>query len=136
MFYYTTDIATIEFHKRGLPHAHILLFLDISSTKLTPEVIDKIISAEIPSKELDPYLFDIVTNCMVHGPCGHLNPNATCMIDKKCSKYFPKKFVNVTTVDGDGYPTYRRRDDGRTTTLKGIELDNRYVVPYNPILLR
>uniref|UniRef100_A0A182W8J2 Uncharacterized protein n=1 Tax=Anopheles minimus TaxID=112268 RepID=A0A182W8J2_9DIPT len=32
----------------------------------------------------------------------------------------------------NGYPQYRRRDDGRTVTVQGIELDNRYVVPYNP----
>ncbi|KAI9126198.1 hypothetical protein K1719_002619 [Acacia pycnantha] len=30
----------------------------------------------------------------------------------------------------------RRRDDGRTIKVKGIPLDNRYVVPYNPLLLQ
>jgi len=30
---------------------------------------------------------------------------------------------------------YRRRDDGRRVKVRGAELDNRWVVPYNPGLL-
>jgi len=30
---------------------------------------------------------------------------------------------------------YRRRDDGRRVRIRGAELDNRWVVPYNPGLL-
>ena len=36
----------------------------------------------------------------------------------------------------DSYPNYRRRDDGRKEKVRGCELDNRWVVPYNPYLLR
>ena len=32
------------------------------------------------------------------------------------------------------YPTYRRRDNGRSVTKRGCQLDNRWVVPYNPYL--
>ena len=31
---------------------------------------------------------------------------------------------------------YRRRDNSRTIVRKGVDLDNRWVVPYNPTLLR
>ncbi|KAI9077701.1 hypothetical protein K1719_040307 [Acacia pycnantha] len=51
---------------------------------------------------------------------------------------FPKEVqqqYSNKTIDEDGYPTYRRRDDGRTVELSGVPLDNRYVVPYNPLLL-
>lgn len=85
------DISTIEFQKRGLPHAHILLFLDGLKTDLSPEVIDQIICAEIPNRDIDPDLFEIVTNCMIHGPCGHLKPNASCMVEKKMFKIFSKE---------------------------------------------
>nr|CAD1836443.1 unnamed protein product [Ananas comosus var. bracteatus] len=36
------------------------------------------------------------------------------MKDGKCSKYFPKKFNSGTVIDDDGYPIYKRRDDGST----------------------
>lgn len=42
-------IFTIEFQKRGLPHAHILITLHPDNKLMTPEAIDKYISAEIPS---------------------------------------------------------------------------------------
>ena len=34
----------------------------------------------------------------------------------------------------NGYPIYRRRNNGRTVEINGIQLDNRWVVPYNPYL--
>ena len=35
----------------------------------------------------------------------------------------------------DGYPTYRRRDNGRTFEKDRKTIDNRWVVPYNPYIL-
>ncbi|XP_044598675.1 uncharacterized protein LOC123274930, partial [Cotesia glomerata] len=74
---------TVEWQKRGLPHIHILLWLE---EKLRPESIDK-----------------------------------------------------ETQTGEDGYPKYRRRspeDGGVTTIINGINIDNRWVVPYNPVLCR
>ena len=42
-------VYTIEFQKRGLPQAHMLFVLDYKNELTTPEMIDKYISAEIPS---------------------------------------------------------------------------------------
>ena len=41
----------------------------------------------------------------------------------------------MTTNAEDGYPVYRRRDSGRVVNVGGAQLDNRWVVPYNPYLL-
>ena len=73
---------------------------------------------------------------MLHGPCGVARPHSPCMVNGKCSKHFPKKFSDRTYVDDDGYPKYRRRDSGLYIEKNGVPLDNRYVVPYNPWLLR
>ena len=49
--------------------------------------IDDVIQAELPNSE-DPNLktlFDIVSKHMIHGPCGHYNPNCVCMNEGKCT---------------------------------------------------
>ncbi|XP_031131667.1 uncharacterized protein LOC116033051 [Ipomoea triloba] len=57
------------------------------------------------------------------------------MVDGKCSKYFPKKFLTSSSFDEDRYPLYRRRDNSCIINRNGIDLDNRYVVPHNCHLL-
>lgn len=98
---------SVEWQKRGLPHAHILLWL---KEKLRPEKIDTIISAELPNPDGDPLMFDIVKANMIHGPCGLLNPESPCMKDGRCSKGYPKFLIAETITGDDGYPKYRRRD--------------------------
>jgi len=133
-------VNTIEFQKRGLPHAHILVWLP---DKIHPTEIDDIISAEIPNPDLDPELFRIVTKHMIHGPCGHLNPQSPCMKDGKCSKNYPRQLLQETQTGNDGYPLYRRRgpnDGGFTATVRvgrnDVIIDNSWVVPYSPILCK
>jgi hypothetical protein len=128
-------LYTIEFQKRGLPHAHILIFLKDRTICLNPAKIDRFISDEIPDKENDPKGCDDVENYMIHGPCGELNKNSVCMDGNRCTKHFPKGFNYETTVDEKGFLVYKRRDDGRYIKKGKIEVDNRYVVPYNIDLL-
>ena len=68
------DIYVIEFQKRGLPHAHILLIMNQDDKIRDVEGIDDIICAEIPDRNIDPDLYDIVTSNMMHGPCGPAHP--------------------------------------------------------------
>lgn len=91
---------SVEWQKRGLPHAHILLWL---KEKLRPQRIDSIISAEFPDPDLDSGLHNIVKKTMVHGPCGALNRNSPCMRDGKCSKRFPRQLLLETQTGEDGY---------------------------------
>ncbi|GFY35468.1 ATP-dependent DNA helicase [Trichonephila clavipes] len=44
-----------------------------------PNLVDEVISAEIPNPETDQKLYDTVTKNMIHGPCGALNPSSPCM---------------------------------------------------------
>ena len=74
---------TIEFQKRGLPHCHLLVFLEWTSREtITPSFLDDVISAEIPPTTSP--VWELVITQMMHGPCGSLNPNSPCMIDGKC----------------------------------------------------
>ncbi|XP_045820117.1 uncharacterized protein LOC123913423 [Trifolium pratense] len=130
------SMYTIEFQKRGLPHAHILLWLDPQDKLTTAAAIDSVICAELPDKKLFPKLYSTVTNFMIHGPCGNGFTESPCMKDHhRCSKFYPKKFVSHTSFDPSGYPIYRRRDSGHTVIKKEAILDNRSVVPYNPKLM-
>jgi hypothetical protein len=72
---------------------------------------------------------------MIHGPCGIPGTYSPCIKDNHCSKRYPKKFVDKTSFDESGYPIYRRRNLGVTVLKKGVVLDNRSVVPYNPYLI-
>ncbi|XP_057450048.1 uncharacterized protein LOC130741224 isoform X4 [Lotus japonicus] len=126
---------TIEFQKRGLPHAHILLWLSTKDKLHSIELIDSVICAELPDPKVYPLLYQCVSNYMVHGPCGVNRTNSPCMKNGRCSKFFPKNFVEKTSFDSDGYPVYRRRNTGISTNRRGVDLDNGFVVPYNPKLL-
>ena len=145
-------LATIEFQKRGLPHAHILLIVAPKDRLTTPDEVDSVICAELPpdpatadtdeEREQMTRLQEIVTTNMIHGPCGKTYAHSPCMEDGKCSKNFPKAFRKYTIVDAvNNFPTYRRRspeDGGRVLTVKRggltFEATNAMVVPYNPLL--
>ncbi|XP_016206591.2 uncharacterized protein LOC107646964 [Arachis ipaensis] len=129
------DVHTIEFQKRGLPYAHILILLDSLSKFPDPKDIDKVICAEIPNQFEHPELYKAVKNFMLHGPCGSVNIFSSCMKEGRCSKFYPKSFADLTTIDAEGYPIYRRRKTGCYAEKGNVALDNRYVVPYNPSLL-
>ncbi|GBM94520.1 hypothetical protein AVEN_193006-1 [Araneus ventricosus] len=121
--------------KAGLPHAHILLTLDSESKIRTKDDIDKFESAELPDPCTDLRLFQLVTKCMVHDPCGTININSPCMRDGQCCKSFPKQFKDDTEENVNGYPIYRRRVTEPVQVGK-YSIDNRWVVPYNPWLLK
>ncbi|GJS68023.1 DNA helicase [Tanacetum coccineum] len=130
-------LYTVEFQKRGLPHCHTLLWIDESVRVRRDEDIDIYISAELPSKETDPECHRIVSELMMHRPCGLAYPSASCMQNSsRCKKNFPKEYCGRTYIDKNGFVHYKRRDTGVTTFKQDIELDNGYVVPYNRTLLR
>ncbi|XP_019157990.1 PREDICTED: uncharacterized protein LOC109154712 [Ipomoea nil] len=128
-------IYTIEFQKRGLPHAHILIFLKNKGDMMSTTFMDRVIKAEVPDKTVDVEYYNAVEEFMVHGPCGNARRNSPCMVNGKCSKHFPKRFVEESSFDQDGYPIYMRCDDGRTVKKNGVELDSRYIFSHNRYLL-
>ena len=62
---------------------------------------------------------------MIHDPC------VSCLIDGKCSKYYPKRFCIQTTFNEHGFAQYHRQRTPQQVVVNGREIDNQWVVPYN-----
>ena len=137
-------LYSIEWQRRGLPHVHILLWM---RNKVNAELVSKMISAEIPDKTEEPRLFEIVTKCLIHGPCkGFDESHLCCQVKSKegkncCGKGFPKPCRDTLLFGNNGYPLYKRRAIGEggqyiEKCIKGkiVHVDNSWVVPYNPYL--
>uniref|UniRef100_A0A182W7X8 Uncharacterized protein n=1 Tax=Anopheles minimus TaxID=112268 RepID=A0A182W7X8_9DIPT len=96
----------IEFQKRGLSYAHYT---------------DLLVLTEIPDPT-NVELYNTVRQRMMQG----------AMRSVKSTQHEGWQMLegNSKTAE-DGYAVYRRRNNSRTVTVKGLTLDNRYVLPYN-----
>ena len=122
-------VTLLSFKKRGLPHAHILLWLKDKVNEC--DLVDRIKCAEISNLDRQPQLYAAVAKHMMHGPCGLNNPNCPCMEDNyhyRCTKDYPMQARDTTEVDGDGHVLYRRQNQGRYIEkhIRGqiVQLDN------------
>ena len=85
---WAAHLYTIEFQKHGLPHAHIVVFLQPQSKLHTLKDINSLMSSEFPTNNND--LPKLIKSYIVHRPCGVHNSTAPCMVNEACSKGFPK----------------------------------------------
>ena len=119
-------ISSVEFQKRGLPHAHILI--KFSSDCMDPFDINQVVSAELPDNEEDR---ELVTRYMMHKhPPLNRPPLSYCQwVDaaqnRICRFRYPQPLQDHTTIDNEGRVHYRRRHNS-----------DEMVVPYNLALLR
>jgi Helitron helicase-like domain at N-terminus len=119
-------IHSVEFQKRGLPHAHIIV--KYSAECHTPSDIDSIVSAEIPPDEEDARL---VSRFMKHThPPASQPPSKYCQKEdangkRTCRFHYPRPLQQYTTIDSEGRVFYRRRKEG-----------DQIIVPYCLELLR
>lgn len=107
------SIHTIEFMKRGLPHAHILLKYDHDC--ITSQDIDSVVSAEMPNDAADAAL---VRKFMTHNhPPSTAPPAKYCQRltadgSRFCRFHYPFPLQDETTIDNEGRIHYRRRKVG------------------------
>ncbi|KAG3231215.1 hypothetical protein PI124_g23690 [Phytophthora idaei] len=92
-------IYAVKFQKRGLPHAHILVILAEEDKPRTRQIIDKMVSSELPDKEKNPQLYEIVTTCMIHGP----SPVGG---DKRQCRWVPSVQTRTSSGQGGLYNPY------------------------------
>jgi hypothetical protein len=55
--------------------------------------------------------------------------------DERCKKHYPKQFCDETNIGNDSFLRYSWRDNGASAKVRRHNLDNCWVVPYNPYLL-
>jgi hypothetical protein len=132
---HVASVWTVEFQKRGLPHVHLIVFLESQNKFRSPEDFENIIRADIPDPETESRLHALVTKHMMH----------TCMEgrcldeNKKCTKGFPKPYVERTTMAENGYAHIARPQNSRVhhTKVKGQDriLTNQHVICYCALLI-
>lgn len=142
---FKAHVRIIEFRKRGLPHAHCILFLAPQSkvALLQPNSSDALTSAEIPSTD-NWSLRQVILKHNIHCHCGKLNSSAVGMKDGPCTKRFPKKDLDETGDDDSPlYITYRRLVPNRIEemglrkyrkalgSLLETQIGNSWDVPYS-----
>ena len=147
--------------KRGLPHAHFIIWLSPEDVPKTPEQIDKIVTCQIPNPITEPKLHKLVMTKMTHGPCGgdgldvmkggsHSNIDAFCLkadkgdLTKSCQHGYPKSCQPHTIFGENSRPIYARPspEHGGFTGIvycrgckKDVLINNCYTVPHNRYLL-
>jgi hypothetical protein len=131
-----TVLCTIEFQKRGMPYVHIIFWVSTDTTQPTPELIDSVITMEIPDPETNALGYVLIIEHMIHGPCGDFNVHAPYMKYGFCLEGYPKDFQEQTTINENGFAIYRHRNDGRFINKSCVRLDNPWIVPTNLSLLK
>nr|GEW40490.1 helicase-like protein [Tanacetum cinerariifolium] len=87
---------------RGLPHCHTLLWVHSKNKIKVAQDVDRFISAELSDPKIDPQGYRVVSDLVMHGPCGAAKMSASCMKRDKCSKNFSKKYTSHTFFDDKG----------------------------------
>jgi hypothetical protein len=94
-------------------------------------MVDSFILAQLPNPTNDPIVYEAISSFMVHGPCGPKVTYFPCMTDRKCLKFYPKKFCEHTTILENGFAQYVQPNNGLVVNKNGIDVDNRFIVPHN-----
>ncbi len=101
-------VYVIEFQKRDLPHAYILLILALKNKLQFAKHYDSIVSAKISDFVMHSLAYETVVSIIMHDLYGKLNPTAPYMKDDMCQKHYPKSFQENIKENYDGFPIYRR----------------------------
>ena len=143
-------IYTVEFQKRGLPHAHIVVILRATDRPLTGADINALSSAELPPEpaaddtseeaEVQRRLRALVLEHMLHNDCSGPNGRRCPCWDEakqRCSGDFPFEFVETTSMGNERQKVKyrRRRGSAWTANHKGRVVTNQWIVPYCACLL-
>ncbi|KAF7174438.1 hypothetical protein CNMCM6106_008742 [Aspergillus hiratsukae] len=116
------EISVVEFQKRGLPHAHIVV-----KFKQEPPLsaLDIFISAELPDADHEPDLYRQVRRFHMHSQNHLARPGSRCNRNGRCIYSYPQPITPHTHLDDLGRVHYRRR-----------KAESCWVTPHIPALLK
>ena len=116
------EIGVIEFQKRGLPHAHIVLKF---RSEPSLSVLDSFISAELPDPNQEPDLYNQVRRFHIHSRDHLTRQGSRCNRNDRCIYNYPHPVIPNTFADDIGRVHYRRRKP-----------EDAWVTPHMPALLK
>ncbi|KAJ1686117.1 hypothetical protein LUZ63_017507 [Rhynchospora breviuscula] len=115
-------VSQIEFQKRGLPHAHIIIWLATHDKLKTAADVDRLIAAELPDPNTDPVGYEAVSKFMLHGPCGIVNSWPSI---ERLPVHLPDE-NNITFTDADCLTAIINNGDlGKTKLTEWFVLNRR-----------
>jgi Helitron helicase-like domain at N-terminus len=128
----TAYTYSVEFQKRGLPHAHMIIWFREDSQIRNSMDVDDIVMGRLPPENV-PELREMVAKFMSHKCTPKCKPDGT----SSCKDGFPKDLCEETCyVEGEFKPTLFRPADsysyqqGRQT----VTVTNADIVAYNQYL--
>lgn len=140
-------VYVIEYQKRGLPHAHMLIILADQDKPRDADSYDRYVCAEIPADDGTvgmKRLRKLVLTSMIHSHRPGCYADDDPEHERGCKNNYPRPLCEATTDSEDGYPNYRRpphavdadpqKDAGIGEVRAGVYVTNADVVPYNPYL--
>jgi len=94
---------TIEFQKTWPSPLHCLIVLHPDDKIHDANQVDNIVSAQLPDQTLNPLLYETITTCMLHGPCGADKPNALAWSTEGAAT-LSQGFNEPHNIRENGYP--------------------------------
>ncbi|KAL3616054.1 hypothetical protein CASFOL_040348 [Castilleja foliolosa] len=98
----TIHLYTIEFQKRGLPHCHSLIWVTTPYKIHDAASVDRYVTAEIPDPSVQPVLHKVITDYMIHGPCGLARPGSPVCQTTGAQSFSPRalnRLLGLTRMD-------------------------------------
>jgi hypothetical protein len=75
-------------------------------------MVDTFISTQLPNPTTNSIGYEMASSFMVHGPCRPEVTYSPCMTNGKCSKFYPKKLCEHTTILENRFAQYARPNNG------------------------
>jgi len=131
------DVNERDVYREQKAAAERLRLLEMEDNKRDVYREQKAAAERLRLMEMDDDERDAFRENKTASPC--------CDAEGECSKHFPYDLQSKTQMTGEGYPNYRRRgvhEGGhvykyqKSKNVDPIILDNGWVVPYNPFLLK